>query len=287
MNAADRVSALTPDTLELRCVESVLTVVVHRPQVLNALSPEVIAELREVIGILRDRLGRPLEGDTPADDAELDWSIRGVIITGSGGKAFVAGADIAAMRSMTADEARTYGAEAHELLVWIETLPVPVVAAINGYALGGGCELALACDVIYASENARFGLPEVSLGLIPGFGGCVRLQQYVGIARARELIFTGHHIDALEALRIGLVARVLPDTGALMEAARATVQLSARQSPTAVATAKRTLRAAQALPTDAGIDIELAAFASRFGTPDMVEGTTAFIEKRPAKFPGR
>lgn len=287
MNAADRVSALTPGTLELRCVESVLTVVVHRPQVLNALSPEVIAELREVIGILRDRLGRPLESNAPTDDAELDWSIRGVIITGSGGKAFVAGADIAAMRSMSPDEASTYGTEAHELLVWIETLPVPVVAAINGYALGGGCELALACDVIYASENARFGLPEVSLGLIPGFGGCVRLQQYAGIARARELIFTGHHIDAFEALRIGLVARVLPDTGALMEAARATVQLTARQSPTAVATAKRTLRATQALPTDIGIEIELAAFASRFGTPDMVEGTTAFIEKRPANFPGR
>lgn len=282
MTAADRVEALTPETLELHLTEQILTVTMHRPQVLNALSPEVIGELREVFGALRDTLGQPVDGG-----AELDWSIRGVIITGSGGKAFIAGADISAMNAMTPSEAHAYTASAHELFVWIETLPVPVVAAVNGYALGGGCEIAMACDVIYASENAKFGQPEVALGIIPGFGGCVRLQQYVGVGMARELIFTGRHIDALEALRIGLVSRVLPDTGVLMDAAREMLQAAAANSPAAVANAKRTIRATQARPTDEGLAIEIESFAACFGTPDMVEGTTAFLEKRKPQFEGR
>ncbi len=283
MSAAERVAALDLETLELHLAESILTIAVHRPQVLNALSPQVIAELREVFGALRESLGLPLA----AGGEELDWSIRGVVITGTGGKAFVAGADISAMTRMTPDEARSYAAEAHEVLVWIETLPVPVIAAVNGFALGGGCELAMACDVIYASENAKFGQPEVGLGIIPGFGGCVRLQQYVGVAHARELIFTGRHIDALEAERIGLVARVLPDTGALAEAAHETIRQAARNSPAAVALAKRTIRGAQARPTDQGIEVELDAFASCFDSADMREGTAAFIEKRRPEFPGR
>lgn len=283
MSAADRVLALQLGTLELHLSEEILTVVIHRPEVLNALSPQVISEFREVFGALRESLGLPLvEGGE-----ELDWSIRGVILTGSGGKAFIAGADISALNAMTPEQSRANTAETHELFVWIETLPVPVVAAVNGFALGGGCEIAMACDVIYASENAKFGQPEVALGIIPGFGGCVRLQQYVGVALARELIYTGRHIDALEALRIGLVSRVLPDTGALSEAARDMLHTVAQQSPAAVALAKRTIRAAQALPTDQGLAIELDAFASCFGTPDMLEGTTAFLEKRKAQFPGR
>lgn len=282
MTAAGRVSALALETLEVHLTGEILTVTMHRPQVLNALSPQVIGELREVFGALQETLRQPVDGGEG-----LDWSVRGVIITGSGGKAFIAGADISAMNTMTPGEARDYTAHAHELFVWIETLPVPVVAAVNGYALGGGCEIAMACDVIYASENAKFGQPEVALGIIPGFGGCVRLQQHVGVAMARELIFTGRHIDALEALRIGLVSRVLPDSGALMEAARDMLTASAANSPTAVANAKRTIRATQALPTDAGLAIEIDAFAACFGTPDMIEGTTAFLEKRPAQFPGR
>lgn len=155
MSAADRIGELELETLEVQLADSLLTVAVHRPEVLNALSPQVIAELRLVFGELLSSLGRPLaEGGE-----ELDWSIRGVILTGTGGKAFIAGADIWAMRAMSSDEARTYTVETHELFVWIESLAVPVIAAVNGYALGGGCEIALACDFIYAAESAKFGQP--------------------------------------------------------------------------------------------------------------------------------
>lgn len=281
MNAAERLGALTYETIELHVADAVATVTINRPEVLNALSPQVIAELRQVFGDLRESLGQP------GDDGEPDWSIRGVIFTGSGSKSFVAGADISVMRTMSPEQSASYSAGAQELTSWIETLPVPVIAAVNGFALGGGCELAMACDYIFASENASFGQPEVALGLIPGFGGCVRLQQYVGIAAARELIFTGRRIDALEAARLGLVAHVFPDTGALHVGAAESLGLIIKNSPVAVAAAKRAVRAAQALPTDAGLALEREAFAACFGTGDMIEGTTAFVEKRKPAFPGK
>lgn len=281
MTVSERVAALDCETLRLEVADAILTVAIDRPEVLNALSPRVIAELREVFGLLREGLGDEGPGGAP------DWSVRGVILTGSGPKSFVAGADISVMRTQTREEADAYAGEAQELTSWIETLQVPVIAAVNGFALGGGCELAMACDYIYASENASFGQPEVALGLIPGFGGCVRLQQYVGIAAARELIFTGRRIDAAEAERLGLVLRVLPDAEALLAAAAESLRAVAKQSPAAVAAAKRTVRAAQALPTDDGLRIELAAFAGRFGTADMLEGTAAFVEKRKPEFTGR
>lgn len=276
---AERIAAMECETLRLQLSDSLLTVAIHRPEALNALSPQVIRELREVFGELRESLGEH------GPQGDPDWSIRGVILTGEGAKSFVAGADISVMRGMSASESRDYARDAQELTSWIETLAVPVVAAVNGFALGGGCEIAMACDYILASENASFGQPEVGLGLIPGFGGCVRLQQYVGIAAARELIFTGRRIDAREAYRLGLVLRVLPDTGALMAAARESLLLAARQSPGAVAAAKQAIRSAQSLPTDEGLALEREAFAGRFGTPDMVEGTTAFLEKRRPEFP--
>lgn len=281
MKAAERLGALTYETIELHVADAVATVTINRPEVLNALSPQVIAELRQVFGDLRESLGQP------GDDGEPDWSIRGVIFTGSGSKSFVAGADISVMRTMSPEQSASYSAGAQELTSWIETLPVPVIAAVNGFALGGGCELAMACDYIFASENASFGQPEVALGLIPGFGGCVRLQQYVGIAAARELIFTGRRIDALEAARLGLVAHVFPDTGALHVGAAESLGLIIKNSPVAVAAAKRAVRAAQALPTDAGLALEREAFAACFGTGDMIEGTTAFVEKRKPAFPGK
>ena len=281
MNAAERLGALTYETIELHVADAVATVTINRPEVLNALSPQVIAELRQVFGDLRESLGQP------GDDGEPDWSIRGVIFTGSGSKSFVAGADISVMRTMSPEQSASYSAGAQELTSWIETLPVPVIAAVNGFALGGGCELAMACDYIFASENASFGQPEVALGLIPGFGGCVRLQQYVGIAAARELIFTGRRIDALEAARLGLVAHVFPDTGALHVGAAESLGLIIKNSPVAVAAAKRAVRASQALPTDAGLALEREAFAACFGTGDMIEGTTAFVEKRKPVFPGK
>lgn len=282
MTVAARLAAREFETLALTVDGPVLTVAIDRPSVLNALSPAVIAELREVFGALRDALGEPRDGT-----GEPDWSIRGVILTGSGERAFIAGADISAMREMSPEQSREYTAATQELTAWIETLAVPVVAAVNGFALGGGCELAMACDYLFASENASFGQPEVALGLIPGFGGTVRLTQYVGVAAARELILTGRRIDAAEALRLGLVARVLPDAAALLAAARESLLLAAAQSPVAVGSAKRTIRAVHALSTDDGLAVELETFVARFGTPDMIEGTSAFLEKRRPDFPGR
>jgi len=280
MNAAERIAHLNCDTLRLDLSEGLLLVTLSRPKALNALSPQMIQELRVVFGALRTSLGSSEAGEDP------DWSVRGVILTGDGPKSFVAGADISVMHTQTREEAAAYTSDAQELTMWIETLAVPVIAAVNGFALGGGCEIAMACDYIFASENASFGQPEVGLGLIPGFGGCVRLQQAIGIAAARELILTGRRFDAHEAQRLGLVLRVLPDTGALLEAARESLTLAARQSPTAVAAAKATIREAQALPTDSGLSIERDAFVARFGTPDMLEGTSAFLEKRQPQFRG-
>ncbi|NLA65850.1 MAG: enoyl-CoA hydratase [Leucobacter sp.] len=283
MTVAQRLVEQSFETLTLAFEESVLTVMIDRPEVLNALSPVVIAELRLVFGELRDALGHATEDAA----AEPDWSVRGVLLTGSGAKSFVAGADISAMQHMTPEESRLYSAQTQELTVIIETLAVPVVAAVNGFALGGGCELAMACDYIFASENASFGQPEVGLGLIPGFGGTVRLAQYVGIAAAREMVLTGRRIDAAEALQLGLALRVLPTVDELREAARASLLLAARNSPAAVSSAKQTIREARHLSTDAGLGVELDAFAARFGTPDMVEGTSAFLEKRRPHFSGR
>lgn len=283
MTVERKLSGLSLETLALEVDGPVLTITVNRPAVLNALSPEVIGELREVFGALRDSLGQPVAGS----DSELpDWSIRGVILTGAGPKAFVAGADISVMRDMTPAQSREYAEGTQQLTSWIETLPVPVIAAVNGFALGGGCELAMACDYIFASENASFGQPEVALGLIPGFGGTVRLSQYVGIAAARELILTGRRIDAAEALKLGLVLRVLPSIEELLAAAKESLQLAVAHSPAAVASAKLTTRNARPLATDEGLALEADAFASRFGTPDMLEGTAAFVEKRRATFVG-
>jgi enoyl-CoA hydratase len=281
MAVARQLEGRSFETLELEFEGGILTVAVNRQSALNALSPQVIAELREVFGALRDALGSTEDGTEP------DWSVRGVILTGAGEKSFVAGADISAMLDMSPEQSRAYASETQQLTTWIETLPVPVIAAVNGFALGGGCELAMSCDYIFASQNASFGQPEVALGLIPGFGGTVRLAHYVGIAAARELILTGRRIDSAEALRLGLVSRVLPDVASLREAARASLELVLPQSPAAVASAKRTVRAVRALPTDEGLELEVDAFAERFGTPDMVEGTTAFLEKRKPQFPGR
>lgn len=295
MTVAQQLLSLPLETLTLDLDDSILTVTVNRPTVLNALSPAVIDDLRGVFGALRGSLGRQESGLTDDSGESIenngnndspDWSVRGVVLTGAGEKAFVAGADISSMRDMTPEQSREYAVRTQELTSWIETAPVPVIAAVNGFALGGGCELAMACDYILASENASFGQPEVSLGLIPGFGGTVRLSHYVGIAAAREMILTGRRIDSAEAHRLGLVLRVLPSVEALHAAARESLQLAKRQSPAAVASAKLTTRNARSLDTDEGLALEADAFAGRFGTPDMREGTAAFLEKRRADFIG-
>jgi enoyl-CoA hydratase len=196
----------------------------NRPKVLNALDGRTIAELGDVVA-----------------RAETDRSVKALVLTGAGEKAFVAGADIAAMSAMSTVEARRFAETAHAVLARMEALPIVTIAAVNGFALGGGCEVAMACDLVYASEKARFGQPEVNLGLIPGFGGTQRLTRRVGIGRALEMVLTGDMVDAARAKEMGLALEVLP-AGELLGFARAQARKIVAKAPLAVAVAKRAIR---------------------------------------------
>lgn len=284
MYIADRLQELKLNTVQLQLQGSTLIVTINRPAALNALSREVIAELRAVFDLLR-QLGSAADRQAAAvSTAGRDWSVRGVVLTGAGEKSFVAGADIAQMQQMTPAEANTYAADAQELTLWFAQLPVPVIAAVNGYALGGGCEIALACDYVYAAENAVFGQPEVGLGLIPGFGGTVRLFRQAGPAIARELIYSGRRITASEAAQAGLVNQVFATPAETVAAAVKSVELISKQSPCAVAKAKAVMDEVENLSVAAGLEHEKAVFAGIFQTPEMIEGTSAFLEKRQADF---
>ncbi|GAA2202197.1 enoyl-CoA hydratase/isomerase family protein [Sinomonas flava] len=263
-------------TLKLDLDEGILTLTVDRPEALNALSQQVVSELWKAFTAIQDSCTH-----------DAGWPVRGVIVTGGGGKAFVAGADIREMASMGPDSAAEYARSMQGVTLLIEKLPVPVIAAVDGFALGGGCELALACDFIYASEAAQFGQPEVNLGLVPGFGGSVRLPQRVGLGPARELIYTARRIDAAEALRLGLANRVLPSRDELLAAARETLQEIAGKAPAAVGLAKQSIAGATGRPTNQGLEAEAEAFREAFTTDDMREGTAAFLEKRKAAFTGK
>jgi enoyl-CoA hydratase len=248
----------------------VATVTVNRPRARNALSSEVLTGLLDALAELR---GNP--------------AIAGVILTGAPGPAFVAGADIREMAAMDPERGARFGALGQEVTRELERLPVPVIACVDGYALGGGCEIALACDFVYATPKAVFGQPEVLLGLIPGFGGCVRLRRQVGPGRARELIFTGRHVDAAEAHRMGLVNELFDSREAMLGGARATITAVSRNSRDAVALAKNALNAGRGHSVDTGLELELSAFRLAFTTPDMREGTTAFLGKREPAFRSR
>jgi enoyl-CoA hydratase len=247
-----------------------MVITVNRPDSLNALSGVVITELRSVIAAVREQ-----------DDAGL----RGVIVTGAGQKAFVAGADIREMSAMSAAELETYGAGGQQLTLDLESLPIPVIAVVNGFALGGGCELALACDFIYATENAAFGLPEVSLGLIPGFGGTIRLAGRVGVGLARELTYSARRLGAADALRVGLANAVFETSDAALAAAKETISGMAANSRSAIGLAKETIAATRALTTEEGLAVERRSFLTQFATADGREGTSAFLEKRKPTFP--
>jgi enoyl-CoA hydratase len=245
----------------------VSTLTITRPDKLNALSQEVLGDLR-----------------TAVEDISQRDEVRAAVITGTG-KAFVAGADIAAMRDMDQAQARGFGALGHEVFSRIEHLRFPVIAAVNGFALGGGCELALACDFIYASTKAKFGQPEVNLGIIPGFGGTQRLPRRIGSAMARELIYTGKMIDAEEALRIGLANAVFEPDQLLAAASKAAAEIATR-GPLAVGSAKRLIRDGIDIPLPQANKLERDAFGEGFGTEDQEEGMTAFLEKRSPTFKG-
>ncbi len=254
------------ENIQFSIEDGLATITFDRPEALNALNAATMDDIESAI----DR----------ADEADAI----GLILTG-GGKAFVAGADIAAMRGMSTREAERFASRGSILFRRIEQLPIPVIAAVNGFALGGGCEIAMACDFMYASEKAKFGQPEVSLGLIAGFGGTQRLLRKVGHSMAMELLMSGRVINATEALRIGLVNRVLaPDE--LLPAAQATIREIASKGPVAVRVTKRLVQLSGDVSLDAGLKEEAGAFGAIFATQDSVEGIGAFLEKRAPGFKG-
>ena len=257
------------DNLLLTREDSLAIVTINREKALNALSSQVIDELITI-----------------CNELELDDSVRVVAITGAGSKAFVAGADIAQMQDMGPRDAQFFSERGERLGLAIAESEKPYVAAVNGFALGGGCELALACDFIYAADNAKFGQPEVKLGVIPGFGGTQRLARRVGISKAKELCFTGEIIGAEEALRIGLADALVP-AAELMDRVRKTAAAIAKNGPLAVAEAKRVIEIGTSMTLEHGVKIEQMGFASLFATADQSEGMSAFVEKRPAQFKGR
>jgi len=258
------------ETISLDKVEpGVFLLTIERPKQLNALSPQVLGELaRAVVHLNRD-------GDA-----------RALLVTGAGERAFVAGADIGAMGAMSAIEGREFALEGHAALRALELAPFPVIALVNGYALGGGCELALACDWIVASDNAVFGQPEVNLGVVPGFGGTQRLARLVGKAMALELICTGRQIDAHEALRIGLVNHVVP-AAQLRDKGFELARMAAAKAPLAVKMAKHLVQRGQDLDLANANAMEADVFGLLFSTSDRREGMDAFLAKRSPKFEGR
>jgi enoyl-CoA hydratase len=249
--------------------DGVATVVVNRPDKLNALNRAVIDELADAV----DGLGR---GPRP----------RVAILTGAGDKAFVAGADIAEMSELGTVEAKSFSDAGQGVCARIEQALFPFIARVNGFALGGGTELALACDFIYASDKARFGQPEVGLGLMPGFGGTQRLARRIGQGLAREIVYSGEPVSAQRALEIGLVNAVVPHVE-LEARVLAVAQKIASRAPLAVTASKRAMLRGFDADLATGCELEAQAFAALFGTDDMREGTRAFLEKRQPTFRGR
>jgi enoyl-CoA hydratase len=247
--------------------ESIATLTIDRPDVKNALDLATVEAFRDALRTL-----------------ERDADIGALIITGAGDAAFVSGADINDIRERGRDEG--LAAINSSLFAEVERFPRPTIAAINGYALGGGCELALACDIRIASESARFGQPELGLGIIPGAGATQRLPRVIGMGRAKHLILTGEIIDAPQALEIGLVTVVTP-AGQLQVRAREMARRILRQGPLAARLAKIALNASARVDLDSGLLIETLAQAICYASEDKLEGTAAFLEKRKAKFTGR
>lgn len=247
--------------------DATVLLTVDRPRALNALNAAVIEAL-----------------DAAIADIAADPTARAVVLTGAG-RAFVAGADIEAMRELTPLQAEAFAGRGQAVLDRLAALPVPVIAAVGGFALGGGCELAMACDLILAGDRASFGQPEVKLGLIPGFGGTQRLARRVGLARALDLCLTGRVIGADEAVAIGLASRKVD--GDVVEAALQVAATIGAMGPVAVRLCKRVIHEHVDGPLAAGLAAERTAFGLCFATEDQREGTSAFLEKRPAEFTGR
>jgi enoyl-CoA hydratase len=249
--------------------DGVLFVTVNRPKVLNALNAQTVAELGRAFAEARD-----------------DESVKAVVLTGAGEKAFVAGADINELAKMTPLSGKETAQRGQRVFRSIELFPKPVIAAINGFALGGGCELALACHIRLASENAQLGLPEVTLGIIPGYGGTQRMARLLGKGKALELICTGDRVKADEAERIGLVNRVVP-ADQLLAVAEEMARKIASRGPVAVRAAIEAVMSGSDMPFEEGQTLEATLFGLLCATEDTKEGMTAFLEKRTAEFKGK
>jgi enoyl-CoA hydratase len=240
----------------------------NRPKALNALNSATLDDLAAA-----------------CIELDNDESVRVVIVTGEGTKAFVAGADIAEMQPMNPREGMVFSQKGHVAISMLEKMKKPTIAAVNGYALGGGFEVALACDIIYASEKARVGFPEVTLGILPGFGGTQRTAKIVGLAKAKEMVFTGKVITAQEAYEMGLVNKVVADD-ALMAAVNELAAKMLAAGPVGIRLAKACINKSTTLEIDLGLEFEAKAFGLCFGTLDQKEGMTAFLEKRTPQYVG-
>lgn len=256
------------ENIKLEYRGHVALITMNRPKVLNALNSATLEELSQALA-----------------EAATHTELRALVITGAGEKAFIAGADISQMREMTPLQAEQFAARGQAVLDAIERFPTPVIAAVNGFALGGGTELAIACDLILCSPNACFGQPEVALGVIPGFGGTQRLSRLVGPMRAREIIFTGRRIQAREAVEIGLALRVVEGED-VVTAAMGLATIIASQGPVAVRLAKRSINENFNSAMPVALAAERTLFAVCFAVTDQREGMTAFLEKRKAVFTG-
>lgn len=247
----------------------IATITLNRPKSLNALNRTLLEELAQAV-----------------NQAESDAAVRVLIVTGGGERAFASGADIPEFKGMDPVQALQYAEKVQTVMNRIENFRKPVLAAVNGYALGAGCELAMACDIIYAADSAKFGQPEVNLGMIPGAGGTQRLVRLVGIQRAKELIYTAEIIDAQEAHRIGLVTRVFP-AAELMPATRRVAEAIISKGAVAIELVKRAIQEGADLELERALATEAKAFALCFATGETAEGINAFLEKRKPHFKGR
>ena len=252
--------------LLLEIKNNLAIVKVNRPDKLNALNSETIDEIRDIFNKL-----------------DNDKNIGCIIITGSGEKSFVAGADINEIAKLDVISAKLFSEKGQTVFQIIENLSKPVIAAVNGYALGGGCELALACHFRYASDNAKFGQPEINLGILPGYGGTQRLARLINTGYANEMILTGNTIDANEALRIGLVNKVYPQNELLTRVEAIASQIASKSAPS-VNFILKAIKSTNEIPLQDGLDYEASLFSLNFGTEDAKEGTSAFLEKRKPVF---
>ncbi len=256
------------DTIIFEVEHGIAIIRFNRPKALNAINTGVITEVNDAL-----------------EKIKLDTSIKVLILTGEGDKAFVAGADIATMRDYTPLEGKYFSAQGHELLFRLESLPIPVIACVNGFALGGGCELAMACDFIYAADSAKFGQPEINLGIIPGFGGTQRLARLVGKSRAKELCMTGVMMRAQEAKEIGIVNKVFPKEE-LWEETIKVAKLLAAKGKVSIRAVKETIDRGYDQDLRTGCHMESEAFGMCMASPDAREGMGAFLEKRIPEFKG-